>query len=184
MSKVGKKPILIPGSVKIDLNPDDNILKVKGSKGELSKSFDKRIKIDLSDAEINVKRESEVKEIKMLHGLTRALIANMIKGVTDGFSERLELHGVGYRATITNGDLVLSLGYTHPIIIKKVEGIEFIVPAETIIEVHGIDRELVGLIASKIRSSRNPDPYKGKGVKYSNEILRKKAGKALGKAGA
>lgn len=183
MSKVGKKPIIIPEGVKVNINQETNEVAINGKLGELKKSFDKRIKIDISDSTINISRLSDEKEVKSLHGLIRSLIANMIIGVDKGFVKRLELNGVGYKASLNDGKLLINLGYTHPIVIDSYAGIKYNLPAATIIEVEGADKELVGLIASKIRHSRNPDPYKGKGVKYSNEVLRKKAGKALGKGG-
>jgi large subunit ribosomal protein L6 len=183
MSKIGKKPILIPNGVKVDIDSTTNEVSIKGKEIELKRTFDKRIKINIADGKINVERSSEDKEIKSLHGLTRTLIANMINGVEKSFIKRLELNGVGYKASLDNGKLLINLGYTHPVVFDAVPGIEYSLPAETIIEVKGADKELVGLVAAKIRHSRNPDPYKGKGVKYSDEVLRKKAGKALGKAG-
>lgn len=183
MSKIGKKPILIPNGVKVDIDSTTNEVSIKGKEIELKRTFDKRIKINIADGKINVERSSEDKEIKSLHGLARTLIANMINGVEKSFIKRLELNGVGYKASLDNGKLLINLGYTHPVVFDAVPGIEYSLPAETIIEVKGADKELVGLVAAKIRHSRNPDPYKGKGVKYSGEVLRKKAGKALGKAG-
>ncbi len=183
MSKIGKKPILIPNGVKVDIDSTTNEVSIKGKEIELKRTFDKRIKINIADGKINVERSSEDKEIKSLHGLTRTLIADMINGVEKSFIKRLELNGVGYKASLDNGKLLINLGYTHPVVFDAVPGIEYSLPAETIIEVKGADKELVGLVAAKIRHSRNPDPYKGKGVKYSDEVLRKKAGKALGKAG-
>jgi large subunit ribosomal protein L6 len=184
MSKVGKKPIIIPDNVTVDLDPTTNKITVKGPKGELTKTFDKRISIKVQGNTILVERASDEKEIKKLHGLVRSLIANMITGVNQGFMKRLELSGVGYKAALNGNKLVLNLGFTHPVVFEPLEGIEFNLPVETIIEVKGTDKETVGLMASKIRFARNPDPYKGKGVKYVGEIIKKKAGKALGKAGA
>lgn len=184
MSKVGKKPIIIPENVTVDIDPTTNKVTIKGTKGVLTKTFDKRISIKVQENTIIVERNSDEKEVKKLHGLVRSLINNMIIGVSQGFVKRLELNGVGYKASINGNKLILNLGFTHPIVFEPLDGIEFNLPAETIIEVRGVDKETVGLMASKIRHARKPDPYKGKGVKYAGEILRKKAGKALGKAGA
>lgn len=184
MSKVGKKPIIIPENVTVDIDPTTNKVTIKGTKGVLTKTFDKRISIKVQENIIIVERNSDEKEVKKLHGLVRSLINNMIIGVSQGFVKRLELNGVGYKASINGNKLILNLGFTHPIVFEPLDGIEFNLPAETIIEVRGVDKETVGLMASKIRHARKPDPYKGKGVKYAGEILRKKAGKALGKAGA
>ena len=183
MSKVGRKPINIPSGVEVKINKETNSVVVKGKLGELNRTFDTRIKLEIEDNQIIVKRTSELKTIKMLHGLTRALLANMVEGVTNGFQKRLELKGVGYRANADAKKLSLSLGYSHQIEIPVVPGIQFNLPADTIIEVKGIDKELVGSISAKIRKLRNPDPYKNKGVHYSGEVMIKKAGKALGKAG-
>jgi len=183
MSKVGNKPISITSDVSVAVNEQSNLVTVKGKIGELKQSFDPRISISIENSQIVVKRSSEIKEVKMLHGLTRSVIANMVEGVSKGFTKRLELKGVGYRVNLDKGNLVLSLGFSHTIQIDAVEGLQYIVPADTIIEVKGINKELVGSVAAKIRRLRNPDPYKNKGVRYSNEILIKKAGKALGKAG-
>ena len=184
MSKVGKKPIIIPENVTVDIDPTTNKVTIKGTKGVLTKTFDKRISIKVQENTIIVERNSDEKEVKKLHGLVRSLINNMIIGVSQGFVKRLELNGVGYKASINGNKLILNLGFTHPIVFEPLDGIEFNLPAETIIEVRGVDKETVGLMASKIRHARKPDPYKGKGVKYAGEILRKKSGKALGKTGS
>ena len=183
MSKVGNKPILINNNVTVAVDDMKNLVTVKGKNGELSQIFDPRISILVEDNQVTVKRSSEIKEVKMLHGLTRSVIANMVEGVTNGYTKRLELKGVGYRVNLDKGNLVLSLGFSHTVQIDAVQGLQYLVPADTIIEIKGINKELVGSIAAKIRRLRNPDPYKNKGVRYSNEVLIKKAGKALGKAG-
>jgi len=183
MSKVGKRPIFIPEGVTVKVDPDTNVVTVRGARGELVRTFDKRIAVSVLEGKVFVERASDEKEIKALHGLVRALIANMITGVSQGFSKRLELSGVGYKAALNGEKLVLNLGFTHPIVFNPFKGVKFNLPVETIIDVKGIDKEAVGLMASKIRYARNPDPYKGKGVKYAAEIIKKKAGKALGKAG-
>ncbi len=183
MSKVGKNPIPIPSGVDISMNPDTHEVTVKGKNGELVKTFDKRIQIDIQDQQILVKRNSEEKTVKMLHGLTRSLLANMVQGVHAGYSKRLELSGVGYRVALNNDELVINIGFSHPVRIKAFPGTTFNVPADTIIEVKGYDKEKVGLLAAIIRRIRKPDVYKNKGIRYSGEKLIKKAGKALGKAG-
>jgi len=183
MSKVGNKPVSIASGVTITHNEQTNLVTVKGKIGELSQAFDPRISIQIEKDQVIVKRSSEIKEVKMLHGLTRSVISNMVEGVSKGYTKRLELKGVGYRVNLDKGNLVLSLGFSHTIQIDAVEGLQYIVPADTIIEIKGINKELVGSIAAKIRRLRNPDPYKNKGVRYSGEVLIKKAGKALGKAG-
>ena len=177
MSKVGKKPIIIPENVTVDIDPTTNKVTIKGTKGVLTKTFDKRISIKVQENTIIVERNSDEKEVKKLHGLVRSLINNMIIGVSQGFVKRLELNGVGYKASINGNKLILNLGFTHPIVFEPLDGIEFNLPAETIIEVRGVDKETVGLMASKIRHARKPDPYKGKGVKYSDETIIRKAGK-------
>jgi len=181
MSKVGNKPIIIPDSVTIDIDQNSRIVKVKGPKGELTQSFHATIDVTMDNGVMEVKRQNEQKKSKMLHGLTRALIANMVEGVTNGFSKRLELNGVGYRCKIEGSKITLSLGFSHPIVIDPPDSVFFECPAETIIDVRGIDKHLVGQVAANIRKLRNPDPYKNKGVKYAGEVLIKKAGKALGK---
>ncbi len=181
MSKVGKQPIQIPTGVTVDIDQNNRIVKVKGPKGELTQSFDPVVDITLEDGVMELTRKNEQKRSKMMHGLTRALIANMVEGVVNEFTKRLELNGVGYRCKLEGRKLVLNLGFSHPIEIVPPETVYFESPAETIIEVKGVDKHLVGQVAANIRKLRNPDPYKNKGVKYSGEVLIKKAGKALGK---
>ena len=176
MSRVGRLPIAIPNGVTVTVTPD-NVVTVKGPKGELTKAFDKDITIESVDNTLVVKRPSDNKNHRALHGLTRALINNMVKGVTEGFQKTLELVGVGYRAQLKGKGLVLSLGYSHPVEIDAVEGITFETPDANHILVKGIDKQLVGAISSDIRSWRKPEPYKGKGVKYSDEVIRRKEGK-------
>lgn len=179
MSRIGKKPVSIPKGVTFTLN--GNTLKVKGAKGELESSFPNAMKIESKDSEINVTRPNDLKENKSLHGLTRALIQNMVVGVTTGFEKKLEIVGVGYRAELKDKNLLLNIGYSHPIYFIPPEGITFQVPVPTQIIISGIDKQLVGLVASKIRSIRKPEPYKGKGIKYSDEQIQRKAGKTAGK---
>ncbi len=183
MSKVGKNPINIPAGVEVNLNTDTHEVKVKGKNGELSRAFDKRITIDVEEKQILIKRTSEEKTVKMLHGLTRSLIANMVQGVNEGYTKRLELRGVGYRVALDGNDIVINIGFSHPVRVKPLPGTSFNVPSDTSIEVKGIDKEKVGLLAAIIHRIRKPDPYKNKGIRYAGEKLIKKAGKALGKAG-
>jgi large subunit ribosomal protein L6 len=179
VSRIGKKPVLVPKGVTVTL--DGNKLKVKGSKGELESSFHNSIKIESKDGEINVTRPNDLKENKALHGLTRALIQNMVVGVTTGFEKTLDIVGVGYRAELKGKNLLLNIGYSHPIYFMPPDGITFQLPSPTQIIISGIDRQLVGMVASKIRSIRKPEPYKGKGIKYSDEQIQRKAGKTAGK---
>ena len=176
MSRVGRLPIAIPAGVTVTVTPD-NVVTVKGPKGELTKAMVKDINIAIEDNQVVVTRPSDVKEHRALHGLTRALINNMVIGVTNGFSKTLQLVGVGYRATAKGKGLTLNLGFSHPVEIDAVDGITFeLTDANTII-VKGIDKELVGAVAADIRTWRKPEPYKGKGIKYSDEVIRRKEGK-------
>lgn len=177
MSRVGRLPIAIPASVTVTVSPE-NVVTVKGPKGELKKEMAKdNINIELKDNEIVVTRSSEEKKYKALHGLTRALIQNMVTGVKDGFQKNLELVGVGYRAQLKGKNLTMNLGYSHQVEVEAVEGITFETPVATKITVRGIDKELVGAVAADIRTWRKPEPYKGKGIKYENEVIRRKEGK-------
>jgi large subunit ribosomal protein L6 len=176
MSRVGRLPIAIPAGVTVTVTPD-NVVTVKGPKGELTKAMVKDINIAIEDNQVVVTRPSDVKEHRALHGLTRALINNMVIGVTNGFSKTLQLVGVGYRATAKGKGLTLNLGFSHPVEIDAVDGVTFeLTDANTII-VKGIDKELVGDVAADIRTWRKPEPYKGKGIKYSDEVIRRKEGK-------
>ncbi len=179
MSRIGKKPVLVPKGVTVTL--DGIKLKVKGPKGELESNFHNAMKIESRDSEINVTRPNDLKENKALHGLTRALIQNMIVGVTTGFEKTLDIVGVGYRAELKGKNLLLNIGYSHPVYFMPPDGITFQLPSPTQIIISGIDRQLVGMVASKIRSIRKPEPYKGKGIKYSDEQIQRKAGKTAGK---
>lgn len=176
MSRVGRLPIEIPNGVKVDVTPD-NVVTVKGPKGELVKEMHKDITIAVEDNQVVVTRPSDVAQHRALHGLTRALINNMVTGVSQGYQKTLELVGVGYRAQLKGKDLTLNLGYSHPVEIKSVEGVEFSVPEATKVVVSGIDKELVGSVAANIRVWRKPEPYKGKGIKYAGEVIRRKEGK-------
>ncbi len=178
MSRIGKKPIPIKD---VTITKTEGAIKVKGKLGELEMKIHPNIKVDVTKEEIVVTRPNDMKENRALHGLTRALINNMVQGVTVGYLKSLDIVGVGYKAE-SKGDAVLfTIGYSHPILFMPPEGIKIEVPAPTQIKVSGYDKELVGMIAAKIRSFRKPEPYKGKGIKYSNEIILRKAGKTAGK---
>lgn len=176
MSRIGKKPISLPSGVEV--KRDGNIVTVKGPKGTLNQDIPEEINFVLEDGQLLMQRPSDDKKHRSLHGLSRALIANMVEGVTNGFEKKLELVGVGYRAQLQGSKLVISIGFSHPVEIDPPEGIEFEVPAVTKITVKGIDKQLVGNTAAHIRAIRKPEPYKGKGIKYENEVIRRKAGKA------
>jgi large subunit ribosomal protein L6 len=180
MSRIGRLPIPVPTGV--DVTIDGRTVTVKGPKGSLSRSLHPDITVSREDATIVVTRPTEQKLHKQLHGLTRTLVNNMVVGVTDGYRKGLEITGVGYRAALSGRKLQLNLGYSHQIEIDPPEGITFEVENPTRLAVVGIDKELVGQIAAKVRSSRKPEPYKGKGVRYAGEYIRRKAGKA-GKIG-
>mgnify|MGYP000973115915 FL=1 len=176
MSRIGKLPIAIPAGVTFTVTPD-NVVTVKGSKGQLVKAMAKDINIAVENNSVIVTRNDDEKRSRSLHGLTRALINNMVVGVTEGYSKTLELIGVGYRAQLQGKKLVMNLGFSHPVEIESIEGITFETPSATKIVVKGIDKELVGYVAANIRSWRKPEPYKGKGIKYEDEIIRRKEGK-------
>lgn len=176
MSRVGRLPIAIPAGVTVTVTPD-NVVTVKGPKGELVKAMHKDINIAVEDTQIVVTRPSEQKQHRALHGLTRALVNNMVVGVTQGYSKTLELIGVGYRAQLQGTKLVMNLGYSHPVEIEAVEGVTFKVDGTTKVIVEGINKEKVGAVAADVRSWREPEPYKGKGIKYSDEVIRRKEGK-------
>jgi len=176
MSRIGKLPVAIPSGVTVTVTPD-NVVTVKGPKGQLVKAMSDKINIALEENVIVVSRDSDVKEKRALHGLTRALVNNMVIGVTQGYQKTLELVGVGYRAQLQGKKLVLNLGYSHPVEVNPVDGIEFETPATNKVIVKGIDKEKVGAVAADIRTWRKPEPYKGKGIKYDNEVIRRKEGK-------
>ena len=176
MSRIGRKPIEIPEGVEIDVKP--GAVSVKGPKGELEQTVNRDMAVAIDDGTLTVSRPTDRGDHRALHGLTRSLIANMVEGVTDGFERRLEIQGVGYRANLRGKNLEMSLGYSHPVSIEAPEGIEFEVPQPTEIVVRGIDKQLVGETAARIRKSRPPEPYKGKGVRYVGEYVQRKAGKA------
>ncbi|WLD93542.1 50S ribosomal protein L6 [Alkalihalobacillus sp. AL-G] len=176
MSRIGNKPLEIPNGVTVNKN-DDNVVTIKGPKGELTRTFNPDMKINIEESRVLVERPSENKVHKALHGTTASLIGNMIEGVTNGYQKSLELVGVGYRANKTGNKLVLNVGYSHPVEIVPEEGIEIEVPANTKVIVKGIDKERVGAVAANIRSVRLPEPYKGKGIRYEGEYVRRKEGK-------
>jgi len=176
MSRIGKNPVPIPKGVEIKI--DGQSVAVKGPKGELQRTFHPQISIEMADNQIRVTRSSDNNFHRALHGLTRALIANMVAGVTEGFSKQLEMHGVGYRGEMKGKNLLLHVGYSHPVLVSPPDEITITFePKQSLITVSGIDKELVGLMADKIRSIRKPEPYKGKGIRYKGEYIRRKAGK-------
>jgi len=176
MSRVGRLPIAIPAGVSVTVTPD-NVVTVKGPKGELTRTFNEELTYKLEDNTLEVVRPSDSKAHKTIHGTTRALIANMVEGVSKGFEKNLELIGVGYRAQMQGKNLILNVGYSHPIEIVAEEGITLSVDKNTKVKVEGISKERVGAIASNIRATRPPEPYKGKGVRYEGEYVRRKEGK-------
>jgi len=184
MSRIGKAPVTVPNGVVVTIGKD-NVITVKGPKGELKEAVDRDITVESADGVLNLVRPTEQIRHRAMHGLYRALIANMVKGVTEGYKKELELVGVGYKASSQGNVLDLSLGYSHNIIFEVPK--ELKVSTETLkgqnpkIFIEGTDKQLLGAVAAKIRSLRKPEPYKGKGVKYSNEVIRRKAGKAAGK---
>ena len=175
MSRVGKKPIEIPAGVTV--TNENNHVTVKGPKGELSRTFNKDIEINMEDNVITINRPSDAKEHRALHGTTRAVLSNMIEGVSKGFERSLDLIGVGYRAAKQGKKLVLNVGYSHPVEIEAEEGLEIEVPSNTKVIVKGADKERVGALAANIRGVRPPEPYKGKGIRYEGEFVRRKEGK-------
>lgn len=179
MSRIGNKPIKISTGVKV--TKEGNKISVNGSKGNLSVEMNPIISFEQKDGEVILTRKADTRKEKSLHGLYAVLIKNMIHGVTEGFSKKLELVGIGYRAELKSNKLFLSLGYSHPIIFSAPKDIKIEVPSDTTILISGIDKQLVGLVAAKIRSLREPEPYKGKGIKYEGEYIRRKAGKAAAK---
>ncbi|MBR1758672.1 MAG: 50S ribosomal protein L6 [Lachnospiraceae bacterium] len=177
MSRIGRMPIAVPAGVTVDI-AENNKVTVKGPKGTLERVLPSEMEITLEGAEVIVKRPNDLKKMKSLHGLTRTLINNMVVGVTHGYEKTLEINGVGYRASKAGKELTLNLGYSHPVIMTDPEGIESVVEGTNKIIVKGIDKEKVGQYAAEIREKRGPEPYKGKGIKYSTETIRRKVGKA------
>ena len=178
MSRIGRKPIPVPDGVNVVIEPE--VVHVTGPRGSLSERKSRDIGVEQNDGELVVTRPTDRGEHRALHGLTRSLVANMVEGVTSGFEKRLEIQGVGYRAVLKGRDLELALGYSHPVPIQAPTGIEFEVPQPTRVVVKGIDKQLVGEIAANIRKKRPPEPYKGKGIRYEGEAVRRKSGKAAG----
>jgi len=184
MSRIGKAPVTVPNGVTVTVG-NDNIITVKGPKGELKQNIDRDMKVEVKDGNVNIARPTDQIRHRALHGLSRALIANMVKGVTDGYTKKLELIGVGFKAANQGNVLDLALGYSHNIIFEVPKEIkvatEQLKGQNPTISLEGIDRQLLGQVAAKLRSLRKPEPYKGKGVRYVGEVVRKKAGKAAGK---
>jgi large subunit ribosomal protein L6 len=175
MSRIGKKPIPVPTSVTVSIEPD--LVRVNGPKGELTERIPRDITVAQEGEELVVKRPTDRGEHRALHGLTRSLVANMVEGVTDGYVRTLEIHGVGYRAQLKGKGLELALGFSHPVSIAAPDGIEFEVPQPTRVIVKGISKQLVGEVAATIRKQRPPEPYKGKGIRYEGEYVARKVGK-------
>jgi large subunit ribosomal protein L6 len=179
LSRIGKKPVSVPKGVSV--STEGNLVKVKGPKGELVNRTPQSLKIAVNDGEVVIERSDDSKENKALHGLTRALIQNMVNGVVNEYSKTLDIIGVGYRAELKGKNLLLSIGYSHPVYFIPPDGVKLQTPAQTQIVISGIDKQLVGLVAAKIRSIRKPEPYKGKGIRYSDEQIQRKAGKTAAK---
>jgi large subunit ribosomal protein L6 len=176
LSRIGKQPIAIPQGVEVSI--EGSRVSVKGPRGTLERTVHPDMRLVRGDGELRVERPSDERDHRSLHGLTRTLVANMVEGVTNGFEKRLEIVGVGYRAALKDGGLELALGFSHTVAFPAPPGIEFEVPAPNRITIRGIDKELVGEVAADIRKIRKPEPYKGKGIRYEGEYVRKKAGKA------
>ncbi len=180
MSRIGRMPITVPAGVDVKIG-EGNVVTVKGPKGELTQSLRPEMIITMEDGHIHVARPSEDKLHRSLHGLTRSLINDMVVGVTKGFQKELEINGVGYRASKEGNKLVMNLGYSHLVTVEEIDGITIEVPAQNKVVIHGIDKQKVGQFAANVRAKRPPEPYKGKGIKYANEVIRHKEGKAGGK---
>ncbi|MBD3224062.1 MAG: 50S ribosomal protein L6 [Caldithrix sp.] len=180
MSRVGKLPVKIPEKVEVSIEKGNRV-KVKGPKGEIEKVIPEQVDIKMEDDSVSVSPKSQDKFSRAVHGLARALLNNMVLGVSQGFSKKLEISGIGYKAEMKGKKLLLNIGYSHPIIFGAGDAVKLSTPTPNNIEISGIDKELVGLVAAKIRSFRKPEPYKGKGIRYENEYVRRKAGKAAGK---
>jgi large subunit ribosomal protein L6 len=176
MSRIGKMPIAIPAGVTVDV-AENNKVTVKGPKGTLERVMASDMTIKVEDGQITVERPNDLKRSKSLHGLTRTLLNNMVTGVTDGYEKKLEVNGVGYRAAKQGKKLTLNLGYSHPVEMEDPEGVETVVEGQNVIFVRGIDKEKIGQYAAEIRDKRRPEPYKGKGIKYADEHIRRKVGK-------
>ncbi len=179
MSRIGRKPIVLPAGV--DFKVDGNVVTVKGPKGTLTQKISPILSVEVNGTEVLVTRPNDEKEARSLHGLTRTLISNMVIGVTEGFKKELEVNGVGYRVQKQGSNLVMNLGYSHQVIVSEVPGITIEVPGPNQIVITGADKQLVGQFAAEVREKRPPEPYKGKGIKYTTEHIRRKEGKAGGK---
>ena len=177
MSRIGRKPVTVPAGVDVKIDAE-NCVTVKGAKGTLTQKFNPNMKITVENGVLTVERPDDEKQNRALHGLTRSIIANMVEGVTNGYSKKLEINGVGYRAAKQGKQLVLTIGYSHTVVIDETDGITFEVPDANTVIVNGTDKQKVGQIASEIRGKRPPEPYLGKGIKYADEHIRRKAGKA------
>ena len=180
MSRIGKKPVVIPAGVTVDI-AENNVVTVKGPKGTLTYGFHPDMILKLEGNVVNVERPSEEHEHKSLHGLTRTLLANMVEGVTNGFKKELEVNGVGYRVQKQGNQLIMNIGYSHQVIVDEVDGITIDAPDANKIVINGIDKQKVGQFAADVRKKRPPEPYKGKGIKYVTEVIRRKEGKTGGK---
>ena len=180
MSRIGRMPITVPAGVDVKIG-EGNVITVKGPKGELTQTMRPEMIITMEDGHVHVARPSEDKLHRSLHGLTRSLIHDMVVGVTKGFQKELEINGVGYRASKEGNKLVMNLGYSHLVTVEEIDGITIEVPAQNKVVIHGIDKQKVGQFAANVRAKRPPEPYKGKGIKYANEVVRHKEGKAGGK---
>lgn len=186
MSRIGKKVIVLPSSVTVTVT--DNLVTVKGPKGELSRAFDPAMKFEIDGQNLTVVRPNDSKEMKTIHGTTRALLANMVHGVSEGFTKKLLINGIGYRAAMRGTTLVLNMGYSHEVLVEPIDGVSYKVFENSVgnnksqgIEVSGIDKQKVGQMAAEIRAVREPEPYLGKGIKYENEVILRKEGKRAGK---
>ena len=177
MSRIGRAPINVPAGVEVSVDTANSVITVKGPKGTLTQNFHSRMNVTVEGNVVTVTRPSDEKEDRALHGLTRTLISNMVVGVTQGYSKKLEVNGVGYRVALQGKALNLTLGYSHPVIMDAPEGITFEVPDANTIIIKGIDKQLVGQVSAVVRSKRAPEPYKGKGIKYEGEKIRRKSGK-------
>ena len=180
MSRIGKKPVIIPANVTVDV-AENNVVTVKGPKGTLTYGFHPDMILKVEGNVLTVERPSEEHEHKSLHGLTRTLLSNMVEGVEKGYSKELEVNGVGYRAEKKGNQLVMRLGFSHEVFVDEIPGITVEVPSPNKIIIHGVDKQVVGQFAAEVRGKRPPEPYKGKGIKYVNEVIRRKVGKTGGK---
>ena len=176
MSRIGRAPITVPAGVEIKVDANNHIT-VKGPKGTLERDLVPQIKVEVNEGVINVTRPNDEKQNRALHGLTRTLVANMVTGVTEGYKKTLEVNGVGYRCTKEGNKLVMNIGYSHPVNVEEIDGITIEVPNANTVVINGIDKQKVGQFAADVRAKRPPEPYKGKGIKYSDEVVRRKEGK-------